>query len=96
LASNLAFYARTKHIELDYHLVQKKQQLDVQFLSSKDLIDDVLTKPLSPTGFNFCATKSKRQIDAVSFAGRIGSDDGIQNSTIMLHNKSNHKIRLHS
>jgi hypothetical protein len=42
------FLAQTKHIELDYYFVRKRvfaKQLDVRFLSSKDQMADVLTKP---------------------------------------------------
>lgn len=45
---NPAFHAGTKHIEVDYHFVQKKMNLgalEVWFVSTKDQIANVFTKP---------------------------------------------------
>lgn len=39
LATNTIFHARTKHVEIDFHIVQEKVAngaLDVQFILSKD------------------------------------------------------------
>lgn len=50
LSSNLVFYARTKHIKIDYHFIRDRvaaKSLTVKFLSNKDQIADVLTKPLA-------------------------------------------------
>jgi len=49
---NSVFHARTKHVEVDYHFVcdrVAKREIQVQFISSKDQLADVLTKPLPYT-----------------------------------------------
>ena len=54
LTANLMFYARAKHIAIDYHFVCDKvaaKILVVKILSSKDQIADILTKPLVSTRF---------------------------------------------
>jgi len=55
LSSNPAFHSRTKHIAIDYHFVRERvafKTLLVKFLSSKDQVSDILTKPLVPHRFN--------------------------------------------
>jgi hypothetical protein len=49
LSANPVFYARTKHIEIDFYFVRERvarKQLDVRFISSKDQIADGFTKTL--------------------------------------------------
>lgn len=47
-------HAHTKHVELNYHFVHERvaaKTLQVSFISSKDQIAVILTKPLSTTRF---------------------------------------------
>jgi hypothetical protein len=54
LAANPMFHACTKHVEIDYHFIRERVQnreLLIQFLSSKDQIADVMTKPVTTPRF---------------------------------------------
>jgi hypothetical protein len=54
LSANPIFHRRTKHVEVDYHFVRERvasRQLEVRFISSKDQIADIMTKPLPVTTF---------------------------------------------
>lgn len=49
LCANPVFDARTKHVEIDYHFVRERVtagELNVNFLSTKDQVADIFTKPL--------------------------------------------------
>lgn len=50
LSQNPVFYARTKHIEVDYHFVRErvtKRLLEIEHISTKNQLADGFTKPLT-------------------------------------------------
>lgn len=52
---NLVFYARIKHIDLDYHLIEERILNDtyqVQFLPSTNQLADIFTKGLHNSYFH--------------------------------------------
>jgi hypothetical protein len=54
LLENLVFYDRSKHIEIKYHYIRdmvQREAVRLQYVTTKDQVTDVLTKPLSRKNF---------------------------------------------
>jgi hypothetical protein len=57
VSSNPVFDAPTKDIEIDYHFMREevaKKLLQIKFISSKDQLADIFTKPLPLPLFDHC------------------------------------------
>ena len=54
LAKNPVFHARTKHIDTRYHFIREELQngvISLKYISTKQMVADILTKPLAKTLF---------------------------------------------
>lgn len=76
LASNPAFHARTKHVEIDFHFIRERvlnRSLLIRFISSQDQIADILIKGLTTP--RFLSPRSKLTVTPVpSACGGGGAD----------------------
>ena len=57
LAKDPIGHARTKHIEVRYHYIRElvaSKKVILQYISTKDMLADILTKPLPITAFKRC------------------------------------------
>ena len=71
-ASNPVFYARIKHIEVDFHFIRERmlrKDLQVKFVSTIDQLADIFTKGLSSPRFHELQSKLMVPVDTIRLRG---------------------------
>ncbi|KAL3846245.1 hypothetical protein ACJIZ3_003648 [Penstemon smallii] len=84
LSKNPIMHSRTKHVDIDYHFVRDRVQtkaLQVSFLSSKDQLADIFTKPLSIPRFTTLKTSLTVLPSPFGSRGRIEGSSTSNNSS---------------
>ncbi|GMF61359.1 unnamed protein product [Phytophthora fragariaefolia] len=74
LAKNPEFHKRTKHIDIRYHFVREKvedSQVVLEYFSTKDMLADLMTKPITAVQFHFL--RSKLGVQGVTTVESSGS-----------------------
>jgi hypothetical protein len=77
LTANPLYHACTKHIAIGYHFFWDRvstKELEVWFISRKDQIADILTKPLISKRFAMLTFNLNIRMPTLSLRGRIRSD----------------------
>lgn len=72
MVANPILYARTKHVEIDYHFVRERvvhKSLLVQYTPSEEQLVDIMTKPLPTQRFQSLRNKLTVLHSPISFQG---------------------------
>lgn len=56
MSKNPVFHSKTKHISIKYHMLREKvakKEIRLEYVSSKEKIVDIFTKPLHKENFEY-------------------------------------------